>query len=88
MYTVAEIVARCNALPQVWYGQYGDSDGFWVIDHNRLYWREDDGAQVEVDLNEFRAHGVKLGRVDLADAQRMQDGNRVQRCSRTVSAVA
>jgi len=85
MYTVAEIVERSKDAPRAWYGEFGDVHGMWILMHNTLYFRDDaTGERTEVDLNEFRAHGIKYGQVDLVETARVLDGDIVYRTSKTL----
>jgi hypothetical protein len=87
MNTVANPTAT-RKCPVAFYGWLHDQHGIFLQVGGEVTFR-DDATQCwqPVDLPTLATWAVLNGRVDLAEAQHLADGNRVVRCSRTLTPI-
>jgi hypothetical protein len=75
--------------PIAFYGWLHDAHGIFLQADGLVHFRTDDTQTWQpVDLPTLTTWAVLNGRVDLADAQALVDGDRVYNCSRTLQAAA
>jgi hypothetical protein len=88
---VATVAQQTTArkTPIAFYGWLHDAHGIFLQADGMVHFRTDDTQTWQpVDLPTLTTWAVLNGRVDLADAQALVDGDRVVTCSRTLQAAA
>ena len=84
MHTVSDTIVT-RKVATAYYGILDDVHGIFLQADDAVWFREDATAQWrEVDLPTLARWAVLYGRVDLADAAVLADGDRVRRCSQTL----
>jgi hypothetical protein len=87
MATVTETTAA-HKSPIAYYGWLHDTYGIFLQADGQVSFRDDETqCWKPVDLPTLTTWAVLNGRADLADTQRLVDGDRVRRCSQTLASV-
>jgi hypothetical protein len=88
MHTVAE-TSTARKTPIAFYGWLHDAHGMFLQVDGRVSFRDSTTKTwQDVDLETLTTWAVLNGRVDLADAQLLADGDRVYRTSKTLQRAA
>jgi hypothetical protein len=86
MTTIAQTPTTHKA-PIAYYGFLRDAHGIFLQANGEVSFRDSDTQTwQDVDLETLTRWACLNGRVDLAEAQALADGNKVYRCSRTLQA--